>query len=87
MTKVVVIGAGNVAQHLIVAFKESNQIELVQVVARDVTKLSHLLNSSLLTSSFSEIKKADVYVLAVSDTAIEAVVKCYIEKKLGADFN
>ena len=52
MTKVVVIGAGNVAQHLIVAFKESNQIELVQVVARDVTKLSHLLDSSLLTSTF-----------------------------------
>ena len=23
----------------------------------------------------------------VGDTAIEAVVKCYIEKKLGADFN
>ena len=75
MTKVVVIGAGNVAQHLIVAFTESNQIELVQVVARNVTKLSHLLDSSLLTSRFSEIKKADVYVLAVSDTAIEAVSK------------
>ena len=73
MTKVVVIGAGNVAQHLIVAFKESNQIELVQVVARDVTKLSHLLDSSLLTSTFSEIKKADVYIISVSDNAIQDV--------------
>ena len=53
MTKVSIIGSGNVAQHLIVAFKESNQIELVQVVARDVTKLYHLLDSSLLTSTFA----------------------------------
>lgn len=73
MTKVVLIGAGNVAQHLILAFQKSNQIELVQVVARDVTKLSHLLDSSLLTSTFSEIKKADVYIISISDNAIQDV--------------
>ena len=73
MTKVVLIGAGNVAQHLILAFQKSNQIELVQVMARDVTKLSHLLDSSLLTSTFSEIKKADVYIISVSDNAIQDV--------------
>ena len=73
MTKVVLIGAGNVAQHLILAFQKSNQIELVQVVARDVTKLSHLLDSSLLTSTFSEIKKAEVYIISVSDNAIQDV--------------
>lgn len=73
MTKVVVIGAGNVAQHLIVAFQKSNSIELVQVVARNVTQLSHLLDSSMLTATFSEIKPADVYIIAVSDNAIQEV--------------
>lgn len=73
MTKVVVIGAGNVAQHLIVAFQKSNSIELVQVVARNVTQLSHLLDLSLLTATFSEIKPADVYIIAVSDNAIQEV--------------
>lgn len=73
MTKVVVIGAGNVAQHLIVAFQKNNSIELVQVVARNVTQLSHLLDLSLLTATFSEIKPADVYIIAVSDNAIQEV--------------
>ncbi|MEY4462702.1 MAG: hypothetical protein RLY98_1242, partial [Bacteroidota bacterium] len=36
MIKVSIIGSGNVAQHLIQAFQLNSQIELVQVVARDI---------------------------------------------------
>ncbi len=73
MIKVVVIGAGNVAQHLISAFLKSNQINLLQVLARDTKKLSHLLDFEYLTSDFHQLKDADLYIIAVSDSAIEEV--------------
>jgi predicted short-subunit dehydrogenase-like oxidoreductase (DUF2520 family) len=73
MIKVVVIGAGNVAQHLISAFLKSNQVNLLQVLARDTKKLSHLLDSEYLTSDFHQLKDADLYIIAVSDSAIEEV--------------
>lgn len=73
MIKVVVIGAGNVAQHLISEFKKNNKIRIVQALARDTEKLLHLLDSEFLTSDFSQLKDADLYIIAVNDTAISDV--------------
>lgn len=77
MIKIVLIGSGNLAQHLIVAFnkahKHSENIDLIQVYARDEQKLAHLLPSDKITSSFEALKDADLYILAVSDNAIESV--------------
>jgi predicted short-subunit dehydrogenase-like oxidoreductase (DUF2520 family) len=73
MIKVVLIGAGNVAQHLILAFQKSTKVALVQAFARDASQLSHLLDADQLTSNFAELKDADVYIIAVKDTAIEEV--------------
>jgi predicted short-subunit dehydrogenase-like oxidoreductase (DUF2520 family) len=73
MVKVVLIGAGNVAQHLILAFQKSNQIELVQVFARNTNQLTHLLGSDRLTANYTDLKQADVYIIAVNDNAISEV--------------
>jgi len=73
MLKVVLIGSGNIAQHLIVAFKKATTIELVQVFARDKNKLSHLLDSKKITSDYNQLVNADVYIIAVSDNAIAEV--------------
>lgn len=73
MLKVVVIGSGNVAQHLIKAFQNSVHTELVQAYARNPEKLLHLLPSEKITESYDSIATAHIYIISVSDDAIENV--------------
>lgn len=73
MISVVLIGSGNVAQHLIVAFSQSDDVELVQVFSRKKEELTHLLPNEKITADFSTLKQAAVYIIAVSDNAIAAV--------------
>lgn len=77
MTKVSIIGSGNVAQHLIQAFQNKivldSQIELVQVFARNKKSLTHLLDSNRITSDYTQLQAADVYIIAVSDDAIAEI--------------
>ena len=73
MIKVVLIGSGNVAQHLMNAFSKSNKIDLVQVFSRQKESIAHLLDFHKITDNYSDLAEADLYVLAVSDDAIAAV--------------
>lgn len=69
----VLLGSGNVAQHLITAFSNSSAIDLIQVVARNPESIQHLIAIDKICSDYREIKKADVYLIAVSDNAIAEV--------------
>lgn len=83
MVSIVIIGSGNVAQHLITAFLQSNEVELIQVFSRQKEKVLHLLSSDKIVSEYSEIKEADVYLIAVSDNAIaEVSAKLPFENRL-----
>lgn len=73
MIKVIIIGSGNVAQHLIQAFEKSKKIDVVQAFSRQKEAVSHLLDSDKITNNFNDIKEADLYIIAVSDDAIAAV--------------
>jgi len=77
MIKVSIIGSGNVAQHLITAFlnlkKSGNEIELVQVYSRKKESLLHLLDSEQIVTDFNDLQEADLYLISVSDDAIETV--------------
>jgi predicted short-subunit dehydrogenase-like oxidoreductase (DUF2520 family) len=73
MIKVVILGSGNVAQHLIEVMKNAPTIDLVQVFARNSNQLSHLLPSSKIVSDYQKIAVADVYIISVSDNAIAEV--------------
>lgn len=73
MIKVVLLGAGNVATHLFEAFKESNEVEVVQVYNRTKTKLKAFTKYTNTTNSLSELENADVYIISVNDDAIESV--------------
>jgi predicted short-subunit dehydrogenase-like oxidoreductase (DUF2520 family) len=73
MTKVTIIGSGNVAHHLIRVFSENSEVELVQVFARNKKSLSGVVANKLITDSFSELKPADVYLISVTDDAIAEV--------------
>lgn len=73
MISIVIIGSGNVAQHLITAFLQSDEIELIQVFSRQKESVLHLISSDKIVSNFDEIKVADIYIIAVSDNAIADV--------------
>ncbi|KUJ62909.1 hypothetical protein AR687_05815 [Flavobacteriaceae bacterium CRH] len=73
MIRITLIGSGNVAQHLIKAFTKSAVIEIVQVFSRKKENVAHLLDSDKITNDFSDLKEADLYIIAVSDNAISYV--------------
>lgn len=70
MIKVILLGSGNVATHLFQAFSKANEVEVVQVFSRTISKD---FPESIQTSNFNQILDADVYVICVSDNAIANV--------------
>ena len=73
MIQIVIIGSGNVAQHLISAFAKSNEIDLVQVFSRQKESLTPLLDPNKITTNYTDLADADLYILSVSDDAIASV--------------
>ena len=73
MISVSIIGSGNVAQHLIAAFEGSESIRLVQVFAREKSKVAHLVNPEIVTDDIRSLADADLYIIAVTDGAIGEV--------------
>jgi predicted short-subunit dehydrogenase-like oxidoreductase (DUF2520 family) len=73
MIKVVLIGSGNVAQHLVEAFAKSKEIEVMQVFSRRKETSIPLLDSNKIITDFNDLAKADIYIIAVSDDAISKV--------------
>ena len=73
MIRVVIIGSGNVAQHLIKAFAKSNSIEIVQAFSRNKQNLENLIDSSKITSDLNALIDADLYIISVSDNVISLV--------------
>lgn len=73
MIKVILLGSGNVASHLIQAMEANDAIDLIQVYARSKKSLENVMDSSKIVTSFAALKEADVYVISVSDKAIEEV--------------
>lgn len=73
MIDVVIIGAGNVASHLYLSFSKEEDIEVVQVYNRTPDRLSFVEDPTKRLTDLKEIKKADLYVLAVKDEAITEV--------------
>ena len=75
MIKVVIIGSGNVAQHLIKVMQIAANVNLVQVFARNKKSINHLVKDDKITSDYNAIKEADVYIISVSDNAIAEVAE------------
>ncbi len=73
MVKVVVIGAGNVAYHLIRAICESKEAEVVQQYNRSLGNIDTQGFNYPVTDSLNDLKPADIYVICVPDDAISVV--------------
>lgn len=65
----VILGGGNVAQHLAKAFAKSKRVQLVQIYNRKGVTFHQIP----VTQDLSKLAKADIYVLAVSDDAVEEI--------------
>jgi predicted short-subunit dehydrogenase-like oxidoreductase (DUF2520 family) len=73
MIKIVIIGSGSVAQHLLSAFANGKVGTVVQLFSRKPKFSSPYLDTIQITSNYNEIQEADLYIIAVSDNAIEEV--------------
>ncbi len=72
MKRVVVVGAGNLAESLSLALAESASVDLVQIYLRRKERGEALstLTGALYASFEEPLAAADIYILAVSDPAI-----------------
>ncbi len=75
MISIAILGTGNVAKHLFSSFKTIPHIKVVQVLGRSSEKLSFFKPYVSVSKDLSAPKKADIYLIAVSDDAIEKVSK------------
>jgi predicted short-subunit dehydrogenase-like oxidoreductase (DUF2520 family) len=70
MINLVILGGGNVAFHLTKALLQNSAINVVQVYNRSIENINCFKNSTSVTNNLSELKAADIYILAVSDNVI-----------------
>ncbi len=73
MTSVVILGAGNVATHLFKAFSKTEHARVIQWYNRNLNVLKNYNSQVEITDDLSQLKKADLYILAVSDDAIKTL--------------
>jgi predicted short-subunit dehydrogenase-like oxidoreductase (DUF2520 family) len=73
MIKIVIIGYGNVAQHLIKAFAKSEMVKVIQVFTRHKNNATLLPDSVQITNNINDLAEADLYIIAISDNAIVEV--------------
>lgn len=75
MIKVIILGSGNVGSHLADVFLTNTKIDLIQVYARDITKIQHLKNQVNITDNHEKLLDADIYIICISDDAISPFSK------------
>ena len=73
--KVIIIGSGNVAESLAQAIAEAENLELVQVFARNEERGRKVAELSHTEWSNSELAEADLYLISISDNAVEGCAK------------
>lgn len=80
MIKVIIIGAGNVATHLYQCFTKSKQLNVIQVFNRNIQHLDFVEDTSKKVSNITELKEADLYIIAIKDEAIEELIEKFAPK-------
>lgn len=81
MISIVILGTGNVAKHLFDAFTAHNGVEIIQVYGRSKNALSYFKKQINTTSDLSNIREADIYLIAINDDAISEVSRFLVGKK------
>ena len=66
----VLIGAGNLAMNFQKIFDISSGVDLIQWYSRKLKKIRSFKNKISITDKISDLKPADIYLIAISDDAI-----------------
>ena len=75
MFEIVIIGSGNIAEHLLRAFIKSEKSKVIQLYSRNIetgNELSQKFNIDF-TNKLDKLKDANLYIIAVSDSAISSI--------------
>ncbi len=72
MITVSVLGSGNVAQHLVAALGASEKVKLVEVYSRNIPAFI-IPETVSHTTSLRSLLPADLYIIAISDSAVADV--------------
>jgi len=67
---ITIFGGGNVATHLAKAFLSHSDIKLQQIYNRHLDKISNFKNKTEIIDDLSELKPADIFILALTDDVI-----------------
>lgn len=70
MIEVVLFGTGNVASHLFKALRESKSVKVIQVYNHRKESLDFFKGKVEVTTSFKDLKEADLFLIAVKDDYI-----------------
>lgn len=73
MIKISVIGYGNVAQHLIDAFRQNAEVSIQQVFVREISNHVTYSQEIEFISDWNKLVPSDVIIIAVSDDAVAEV--------------
>ena len=73
MIKISIIGSGNVAYHLVRTILKTESLDLVELVVRNDESVKNWVESGKICTDFELMQEVDLYIIAVSDNAIEAV--------------
>ena len=80
MISVVILGTGNLAQHLCGAFSKAKSVKIIQVFGRNQDQLQWFLDHSAICTDPKKIATADIYLIAVSDASILEVSQHLLSK-------
>ncbi|EAR01145.2 Rossmann-like and DUF2520 domain-containing protein [Maribacter sp. HTCC2170] len=81
MIGVTILGTGNVAKHLFNACLASTEISIIQVYGRNAESLSYFQEKAQTTGNILTLAPADIYIIAISDSAIAKISKELVHKK------
>lgn len=81
MTKIVLLGAGNVGTHLFRAMQNKEDLQLIQWYNRSLNSLEKESVPLEVTYNLNDIIDADLYIISVSDSVIPVISKALEGKK------
>lgn len=73
MITINIIGSGNVAQHLISVFQQTENVMLQHVFSRKRENINHLISDNKIVTHYSDLKPAAITIISVTDDAIAEV--------------
>jgi len=73
MLEVVILGSGNVGNHLVQRFEKSTDVNVIQWYNRNLPNINSFPKSIIKTNNINNLLEADIYIIAVNDDKIREV--------------